>query len=288
MTDCLHCSAPTTNGLVLCDLSQAKAAKDLEFIPVYFRNLSRWRPGRAGSRPVPGSRVLYDGEDHTGNPDRIQRALEQASNDLTRLAERLTTERGLPMPGCDTEADQVTALCRLLAEHATTISAATWAGVFVAKLDLHEQTLRQFTEDVAPGWYAGACTQKIADTPDSPLLCGASVYVVPGLTWVTCRTCGVTTYARDHLDTVLDEARTWVARPKAIAEAIVALVDTEQSVPQLHDRIRQWGSRGHLKGVRELDCDGDEVGPKRFRMGDVLDLVLARNASAAARGQLGA
>jgi hypothetical protein len=61
MIDCKHCGATTSNGLALCELSQMAAAKSLEFLPVYFRNLARWRPGRAGSRPVPGSRVLYDG-----------------------------------------------------------------------------------------------------------------------------------------------------------------------------------------------------------------------------------
>jgi hypothetical protein len=287
-TTCAHCGATTTNGLVLCDLSQMKAAKALEFVPVYFRNLARWRPGRAGARPVPGSRVLYDGEDRTGSPDRVQRALEQASNDITRLAERLAEERGLAFPDQDSEADQVAALCRMLAEHTTTIAGATWASVFVRKLAHHEQVLRQFTEEVAPGWYAGTCGQKIADAPDGPLLCESGVYVIPGLTWVTCRACGVTTYARDHLDTVLDEARGWVARPKALAEAIVALVDSEPSVAQLHDRIRQWSTRGRLQALRDVDGDGDEVGPKRYRLGDVLDLVLARTDETTKSGRIGA
>ncbi len=286
MTDCLHCGATTSNGLVLCDLSQMKAAKALEFVPVYFRNLSRWRPGRAGARPVPGSRVLYDGETRTGSPDRVHRALEQASNDVTRLAERLAEERGLTLPDHDSEADQIAAICRLLAEHVTTIASSQWAGVFVRKLEQQEQILRQFTEDVAPGWYAGSCSQKIADAPDGPLLCGSGVYVVPGLTWVTCRSCGVTTYAREHLDTVRDEARAWVAQPMALAKAIVALLDTEQSVPRLHKRISKWGEREQIAVIRvtrtEHVYDLDlrtmvyreiEYGPKRFRLGDVLDML---------------
>jgi len=281
MTNCVHCGATTSNGLVLCELAQMQAAQGLEFIPVYFRNLARWRPGRAGSRTVPGSRVLYDGSDRealsTGT-DRVQSALEQAGNDINRLVERLTEERGLDVDHPDTEAEQVAAHCRLLAEHLATISASTWADVFLRKVTQHESTLRDLTEDVAPGWYAGGCKQ-----------CDSGTYVIPGLTWVKCRGCGANTYARDHLDTVLDEARAWVAQPMALARAIVALVDTEQAVARLHKRISKWGERKQIPVIRatrtehvyDLDLGTMvfrevESGPKRFRLGDVLD-ALKRN-----------
>lgn len=224
---------------------------------------------------MPGSRVLYDGTDRTSD-DRVTRALEAAGNDIGAWAKVIHDDRGVMLPVADTEVAQVSALCRMLSEHLTSIGTLEWAGEFVKELDCHEATLRRLTEDVAPGWYAGGCRQEIADSPDGPLLCDSGVYVVPGLTWVTCRACGVTTYARDHLDTILDEARDWVARPKALAEAIVALVDGEHSVPQLHDRIRQWSSRGQVVAYRKADDEGDEVGPKRYRLGDVLDLVLTR------------
>ena len=99
---------------------------------------------------------------------------------------------------------------------------------------------------------------------------------IPGITWVTCGGCGATTYARDHLEVVLDEARDWVARPKALAEAVVALVDTEQSVPRMLERIKKWSQREPLLPTfRALDAEGDEVGPKRHRLGDVLDRIAA-------------
>lgn len=176
--------------------------------------------------------------------------------------ERLVEERGITVPTHDTEQEQVATHCRLLAEHLATISATTWAGVLVNKLDHHEEALRRLTEDAAPGWYAGGCKR-----------CDSGTYVVPGLTWVTCRGCGTTTYARDHLDTILDEASDWVAQPKRLAEAVVALVDTEQSVPRLHKRISKWGEREKIATYRRLDDDGDEVGPKRHRLGDVLGLL---------------
>ena len=166
------------------------------------------------------------------------------------------------MPAGDTEAAVVAATCRIFAAHLSSIATLEWAGEFVRQLARAEYHLRGLTMNVAPGWYGGECRN-----------CGVSTYVIPGLTWVTCGGCGVTTYARDHLDQIIDEARDWMARPKPLAEALVAMLDTEPSVTRLHDRIRKWDSLGWLTGVRRLDADGDEVGPKRYRLGDVLDLL---------------
>lgn len=281
MTNCLHCGSETSNGLVLCDLSQTLAARALEMLPVYFRNLCRWRPGRAGGRPVPGSRVLYDGETNVAG-DRVSRALDEAGNAIATWAECVRDDRGVRLPDvADDEARNVTALCRYLAENLTSVGTLDWAGEFVRQIAEHEERLRGLTEDVAPGWYAGGCKR-----------CDSGTYVVPGLTWVTCRGCGATTYARDHLETVLDEAREWVARPKALAEAIVALVDGEQSVHRLHKRISKWGERQQIPAVRKVEINdfGVEVpvGPKRYHLGHVLDLVLARTDETTKSERIGA
>lgn len=266
MIRCLHCGAETDNGLALCALCQRKARACLEFIPTYFRNLARWRPGRAGARPVPGSREPM--RPAVGATDRVGRVLESTGNAVTTWARALVDDRphleSLLDPGDRDEAEMVAWLCREFDQALTSISTLDWCGEWLTELERHESTLRWLTEQVVPGWYAGGCQR-----------CDSGMYVVPGLTWVTCNGCGATTYARDRLDVVLDEARGWVARPKAIAEAIVALVDTEQSVARLYERIKKWSQRGRLEAVRALDEDGDEVGPKRFRLGDVVDLLLA-------------
>lgn len=306
MIRCLQCRAETSNGLALCELCQGKAQLDLVYIPIYFRNLARWKPGHAGSRPVPGSRVLYDGVDRgLGTGDRISDRLDQtlgtfpdsqeaaglrvadAANTLTtwarvladdrpylaRLLDRLTAARRAERV---TEAEAMAWLCRGFAKYLTSVATLDWCGEFAHDLSHHEEVLRGLTEVAIPGWYAGACRR-----------CEAPTYVVPGLTWVTCRGCGSTTYARDHLEVVLDEARDWVARPKRIAEAIVALVDTEQSVPRLHARIRQWEQRERLTPIQhaarehvydpateQIMVSEQPTGAKRYRLGDVLDLVL--------------
>lgn len=286
--NCLHCTAPTSNGLALCDLCQRKAATDLEFLPVYFRNLARWRPGRAGSRPVPGSRVLYDGTVQSGGTgDRISDRLDETANALTTWARALADDRrDFPRPltfadavltgdlsdesadALDDDAALAIAwLCAGLDHHLVSIATLEWCGEFVATLGQHEVTLRELTEAAIPGWYAGACSRRLTMED----VCGSPTYVVPGLTWVTCRACGATTYARDHLETIIAEARGWVARPRRLAEAIVALVDTEMSVPRLYERIHKWGQREQVTTHRRLDDDGDPTGPKSYRLGDVLD-----------------
>lgn len=290
---CYHCGAKVDNGLALCDLCQRKARLALEYLPVYFHNLARWRPGRVGSRPVPGSRVLYDGGiSKAGTGDRISDALDETSNMLTtwtratvnarpyltRLYDRLALARYEERID---EAQMVGWLCRGFDRHLTSVATLEWCGEFVRDLDHHEAKLRSFTEELVPGWYAGACSH-----------CGARTYVIPGLTWVACGSCGVTTYARDHLDVVLAEARDWVAPPRRIAEALVALLDTEQSIPRLYERIKKWQQRDRVVGIwrteRTYTWDDDQgrvvltveaVGFPRYRLGDVLDVLLIEGAT---------
>lgn len=264
---CLHCQAETTNGLALCDLCQMFASRCLELLPVYFVNLARWRPGRAGSRPVPGSREPSSGA--TAATDRVSVALDEVGNDLTTWARALADDRmSDDLPASNDEAAAVRVACWFLGANLTSVATLEWAGLMVVALADHEERLRNLTEQVAPGWYAGSCS-----------LCQSPTYVVPGLTWVTCRSCGSTTYARDHLNVVLSEARGWVAAPMRLAEAVVALTDAETSVPRLHKRISKWGERGQIETVRRIDEDGDPVGARRYRLGEVLDRLSSEGAT---------
>lgn len=300
MIRCLHCGAETSNGLALCDLCQKAAQMIFEYLPVYFRNLARWRPGRAGSREVPGSRVLYDGGIRgDGSGDRISDKLDEAMNALTTWARALVKDRPhFPHPLTFADAvltgdlpdalvDELTdnqpavaeALCIGFELHLTSIATLDWCGEFVRDLSQHEVTLRGLTETYIPGWYAGECRR-----------CKTKTYVLPGFTWVTCQGCGAVTYARDHLEVILEEARDWLARPKALAEAIVALVDTEMSVPRLYERIHKWGTREprRITAIRQTQrthvydlaedaivVKNQEVGSAKYRLGEVLDVILS-------------
>lgn len=275
MIKCLHCGAETTNGLALCDLCRRAAMTYLEFIPVHFANLARWRPGRAGSRPVPGSQEPK-GALGGGQGDRVARCLDECGNDLTTRVRQLADDRNVEIPYAADETNTVRVACWLLGEYLTSISTLDWCGDLVTDLRHIEGRLRNLSEQVVPGWYAGACRT-----------CQTSTYVMPGVTWVTCRGCGSTTHVATHLEVVLNEARGWVARPKALAEAAVALIDTEMSVPKLYARVRQWAAAGRLTPVMATKrdyawSDADqrfvvktmETGHARYHFGQVLDLVL--------------
>lgn len=290
---CLHCRAATTNGLALCELCREGARTYLTNLPVYFRNLARQhRPGRPnGSLGTSGQWLIKRGDADDGSA--IQRALARVVNDLTTWTRALADDRGAE-PDTATETEMVATLCDFLATHLASIATLEWAGQFVRDIARHERTLRALTESVVPGWYAGACRQATGkDMEGNEHTCGAPLHVVPGLTWVTCRACGATTHAADHLPAVLAEARAWVARPKALAEAIVALVDTEPSVPRLYTRIRQWAHQGELEAIRQTKRDlvydeaADEVGWRtvevgyaRYQLGEVLDRLQTNTRSA--------
>lgn len=275
MIRCMHCGAETSNGLALCELCRRAVLTYLEFAAVYFRNLARWRPGRAGSRPVPGSREPGAGSGGAAT-DRISRALDEAGAEMVAHVLHLADDRpGIEIPKPDDEATQFLAVTELLTTHLTSMSTLDWIGDFVTAMRDMEFRLRRLTEDYVPGWYAGGCRQLVGfDDEGAAVRCECSTYVVPGVSWVTCKACGATTYARDHLDVLLDEARGWIAPPKRLAEALVALLDSEQSVPKLHKRISKWGEREQVEAIRKVDDEGDEVGPKRYRLGEVLDVLM--------------
>lgn len=280
MIRCQHCGAETSNGLALCELAQEFVKRSLPYMAVYFHNLSRWKPGRAGSRPVPGSREPSGVATVRG--DRVWDALDEASNAMTTWARCLADDRPGRMAATIEriltfdEERCFRLLCALFERRLVTVATLGWAGDFVKGVAEQEATLRSLTERVVPGWYAGTCRQPVGfDGEGGVLRCGVATYVVPGLTWVTCGGCGVTTYAPDHLDVILDEARGWVAAPKRLAECIVAMFDAERNVEDLRKRIAIWGARGHIETIRK-----SIYGEKLYRLGDVLDRLAARQKAA--------
>src|SRR5688500_16725342 len=113
MIRCLSCNAETSNGLALCDLCRRGASTCLEFIPVYFGNLARWRPGRAGSRPVPGSKEPQGALGGEAG-DRVARCLDETGNDLTTRVRQLSDDRGVEIPYAADETNTIRVACWLL------------------------------------------------------------------------------------------------------------------------------------------------------------------------------
>lgn len=294
---CNHCGATVTSGLVLCEMCQRRVAIVLEYLPVYYRNLARWQlPNRPnGSVASPGSWMLRQGD--ASGPDRIIHAIDDTLDQLliwanllvdarpylARLLDRLSAARAAKTID---DSQTVAWLCAGFLRHLTSVATLDWSGEFVRKLDHLYQRLQRMSAVSLPGWYAGACRH-----------CGLPTYVVPGMTWVKCKTivlqgvddndrpiyedigCGATTHAGDHLDVILNEARDWVARPKEICGALVALLPTEPSVAKLYERIKKWRQRERIEPIdrlgynSDLDYAGERYSPKRYRLGDVLDLL---------------
>jgi hypothetical protein len=279
----------------------------LEYLPIYFRNLSRWRPSIATSdRKKTKSENLVDtmasiidtGETKgLGRPaswkaastdDRVPRLLDESHADLTGWLEALADDRPQLAPVIARilrmDQDPVVRLgCALLTKYVATLTTLPWVRDLVTGVMTMHRRLETETTRSAPGWYAGACRK-----------CRIDTFVVPGLTWVTCQGCGTTTAARDHLEVILDEAREWVARPRPLAEALVALLDTEESVPRLYERIKRWGQSDRQKitpvvamrraHVFDLETEtiivGEEqVGHARYRFGEVFDLLMSKGAT---------
>lgn len=279
---CDYCGASIDNGMALCETCRAALMVRLEWVPVHFANLSRlYTPGRPnGSFGGGGGGYggLYDEDGNEirfvregGGLAQVQNALSLAHADLTTWARALGDDRPQLIPAIDSlgglgESEFVTAFCWLLTTNAMTLMTLPWCGELLGGLTRMERRLGRLTDQWVPGWYAGRCRR-----------CDTACYVEPGVTWVTCPGCGITTPASDHLDIVLNEARDWTARPKGtaknpgLAEAIVALTG-ESSVERVGNLIRQWSKRGQLIACVYVDRDGDP-NQKRYRLGDVLDLL---------------
>lgn len=288
---CQHCGAETTNGLELCATCQYGASMWLTYVPIYFRNLARQqRPGRPnGSLGTNGQWLIQQGETEGSE---VQAALGKAASILNKHADRLAESRSTGVPTGDTEAETISLICEFFGDHLAHIATLPWAGRFLRDLSGQERALRALTEAAVPGWYAGACQQAV---DGAPYVCAAPLYVIPGLTWVTCPDCGATTAASEHLETILEEASDWFAPPMQLAVVIVSLLDGETSVPRLHKRIAKWGERGDIKEAprhtrREHIFDVHlerivlaevPVGRARYRLGDVLDELHRRYATRA-------
>ena len=301
---CDYCGAETSHGLALCTSCQGVLVYLLEHVVIYYRNLSRWRPSIATSDlkrtksedlVKTMARIAESGETKgLGRPatwrtqatdDRIPRLLDGAHADLVGWAESLADDRPelarviARILAMDAE-PAVRLLCALLTRRVMTLTTLPWVRDLVHGVSEMERRLRVETERSVPGWYAGGCKR-----------CGTKTFVVPGLTWVTCQGCGASTAARDHLEVILDEAREWVARPKPLAEALVALLDTEQSVPRLYERIKRWGQpdrqkitpvvlmrRAHVfdMATETIVVGMEQNGHARYRFGEVFDLLMSK------------
>lgn len=293
---CLHCGAEVTNGLALCATCRQTLRVGLVNVAAYHADVLRIQPGQRvkvrsayRSTPPPAVRAPYDP---------ISNVAAAVDNMLSTWCRALTDDR----PGIGHAPLGAVRQCAWLEGHLRSIATLEWAGELLRDVTASERRLQRILDRSDTGWYAGICGAVLEDERahdgttcmcachnghdcpcDIPGGCGSEVamiaavvcerglYATPGHGWIRCPECGTTYDAASRRDTMMAEAREELAPVSVIARIVVGLVDTEQSVERLTNRIDQWVSRGQLHdlGVRVLDGRPRRV----YRIGDVFDLV---------------
>lgn len=146
--------------------------------------------------------------------------------------------------------------------------AATWLLGHVSTMRTHpaaDELHDEITDAIARAW-------RVVDRPAPRLfagpcdLCGSDLYGRPHAAILRCGQCGTEYDAAVRREWLLDQARDQLATPSTIARALPGLLGRAVT-PAM---IRGWAHRGRL-AARPADTDGRP----RYRVGDVIDVVLS-------------
>ncbi len=157
---------------------------------------------------------------------------------------------------------------RALEERETTPALAAWLLEHVSTMRTHPAASElhdEITDATARAWrrvdrpperrFAGPCDE-----------CGTDLYGRPNAAAIRCNGCGTDYDADARRGWLIDQARDQLATPTVIARALPALVG-HAITPAM---IRGYAHRGRL-AARPVD----RTGRPRYRVGDVIDLVLS-------------
>jgi hypothetical protein len=112
--------------------------------------------------------------------------------------------------------------------------------------------------------YAGPCR-----------VCGSDLYAAPGAALVTCRDCGTPEDVEERRGFLLGRVHDQLATATEAARALTSL-----DMPITSDRIRQWRHRDRL-----VARGHNRAGHPLYRVGDVVDLLLADTTRTPDRGK---
>lgn len=293
-TSCTHCTAEVSNGLALCARCQQTLTVALVNVAAFHTDVLRIRPGERVK--VRSAYASAPPPDINPSRDPISTAAEEVDNTISTWCRALADDR----PGVGQVPPGTVRQCAWLEGHVKSIATLPWAKELIRDTLAAERKLQRILDRSDTGWYAGKCGAVLANErthdgsscgcechngyacsdPDtcSPevsmiaaVVCERGLYATPGHGWIRCPECGTTHNAGGRRDQMMAEARDEIAPVSVIAKVVVGLIDTEQSVERLTNRIDQWVSRGQLHdlGVRVL-----EGRPRRvYRVGDVFDLL---------------
>jgi len=304
---CLHCSAPSTNGTVLCKKCLTTVEHALANVGAYHADLLglgaevvRIRSRGGVSDPTGTAASRADARPPADAPDFA--AAETKSMLVTWTRVLIDDRPQLAYPH-----DTVKSLTGFLARHLRTIATLEWADELARDSLTYEQRLRRIIERSKGRWYAGVCAAELEaarvhdsrscicachlgadracdieggcgrEYPTIPAVyCSRGLYAQPGSTYVKCPECGAQWRVSERRHILLEEARETLLPVSVIARAALTLLDDEPSLAKLDARLRQWVKRGELEdyGVRVILGQPRRV----YRLGDVID-TLTRQAS---------
>lgn len=272
---CLHCGAPSTNGVVLCARCQHTAGRALGNLAVYHEDLFNLPAQTFGVRRSNGV------SDPTGTvvatvpaANSIEDAAAATRTMLVAWVRALVDDR----PGVRWPADNVAAMTKLLGQQLRSIATLEWAGRFVTEVTEHERRLRRVVEANKGRWYAGVCGTVL--NTETGVFCTRVLYADPEAADVRCPVCRTSWPVVERRKILLDLARDQETSVATIARAVVVLHGQQVSQAKLERRIQNWIDRGLIERRGSRDIDGRLR--KVYRVGDVLDMLEATSAGRSA------
>jgi hypothetical protein len=297
---CQHCSAPSTNGTVLCKRCVTTAQIALDNVASYHgdllsigRQTSRVRRQQGTISDPTGTAAAGRPTPHPDDPD-------EAAADTRTMLVGWTRVLVDAHPRVYFPRDTVAAMTTLLHQHIGSIAIMEWAGEMVRDLLQVERRLRRIIERSKGRWYAGICSAELeAERPHSSatclcdchagldqacsveggctpellvipaVFCDRDLYATPGSTYVTCPQCRTQWLLHERRHIMLEAARDTLLPVQIIASAVVSLIEGEPSTRRLTERLNKWVQRGTIDDYGVRYVLGRPV--RVYRLGDVLD-----------------
>lgn len=179
-------------------------------------------------------------------------------NTLTTWARHIHEASGRPLPP-----DRGVLLCAWLAEQVDWLRVRPEAEQAFDELHGAMRLLRNTIDTHAERWYAGICGAPLQDG-----YCERDLYAGSGAGWVTCTACGASFDAQDRKTVLLNSVRDHLTYAETIARALSAW----------GWKITSSQIRGYAHRHRLLPHGSDEASRPLYRVGDVIELLVARAA----------
>lgn len=276
MAPCQHCTAPA--DAVLCHPCTDALTELLAHVPGILEELDVALTRQAKLRPVRGLAIV----DPVSMPYNVS-AAEQARDVRSLLlpwVTRIREELGINVrPGHTGTA----ALARGLQNYTGFIRRMDGAAGFLWDLRAMVEDVRRVIDVRVEKVFVGTCRSVFNADGDRQPVCPEHLYAPSRNVEFTCGKCGTVHDVKSRQKQAIAASENRVLPPQMIARAL-----TRNGEPLNVERLYNWSKRGLLKPA----ATDPTTGRKLYRVGDVLDVMVATDASPhnprKALGELGA